>query len=279
MKKILQKIIPLAYGSYFNSLVYISPEKTALKAFNLFCTNRKGNVLSFQKAYLDNAKDELHTVGSHKIQSYKWQGNKETVLLIHGWESNTFRWRNLVEKLTAANYNIIAFDAPGHGYSSGDKLYVPLYAEVLQFMIKKYNPKSIVAHSLGGMTVLYNEHVNKNRNLEKIVTIGSPSEFHEIMSDYQNILKFNGKVHKSLSNYIENRFGFTIDDFSSPKYVQNISQKGLLFHDKHDKIAPFHGSENVHVNWKNSELVVTEGLGHSMHQDEVNDKILAFLQS
>ncbi|MFT6934887.1 MAG: hypothetical protein ACJAUQ_001278, partial [Maribacter sp.] len=31
--------------------------------------------------------------------------------------------------------------------------------------------------------------------------------------------------------------------------------------------------------WKGSRLISTEGLGHSMHQDEVNEQIITFLAS
>ncbi|HAF77707.1 MAG TPA: alpha/beta hydrolase, partial [Maribacter sp.] len=58
---------------------------------------------------------------------------------------------------------------------------------------------------------------------------------------------------------------------------ENNTKKGLLFHDRFDKIAPYHASVDVHKHWKGSEFISTEGFGHSMHQDEVNDKIISFL--
>ena len=278
MKKLLNKIIPIAYGKYYNFMVLFLPKQTAKKAFYLFCTTRKGRVGAHQKAYLENAKKEQLTIANHSIQTYHWDGTKETVVLVHGWESNTFRWRNLIEKLKEANYNIIAFDAPGHGYSSGKHLYVPLYAEVLQTMIEKHNPKHIIGHSLGGMTVLYNSYKNNNKEVDKIVTIGSPSEFYILMNTYQNILKFNARVLKALENYIKERFGFYVKEFSTAAFVQTNTKKGLLFHDRLDKIAPYEGSENVHKNWKNSTFITTKGLGHSMHQEHVNNQILRFLK-
>ncbi|RKR12470.1 pimeloyl-ACP methyl ester carboxylesterase [Maribacter vaceletii] len=279
MKKLLYKIIPLAYGKYFDLMALFSPKKTAEKVFYFFCTIRKGRVGEHQKEYLENAKKEQLSIAKHSIQTYQWAGEKETVLLVHGWESNTFRWRNLIEKLKEEKFNIIAFDAPGHGHSSGKHLYVPLYAEVLQQMVEKHRPKHIVGHSLGGMTILYNTYKNHNEDLEKIVTIGSPSEFYKLVNNFQNILKFNTRVLKAFENYIKERFDFYIKDFSTAAYVQTNTNKGLLFHDKLDKIAPYEDSENVHKNWKNSTFITTEGLGHSMHQEQVNNQILGFLKA
>ncbi|MEZ4811465.1 MAG: alpha/beta hydrolase [Allomuricauda sp.] len=131
MKKLLTKILPLAYGKYFNVYTFFSPKKAAHRAFTLFCTVRKGRVLPQQAKYLDDAKLEREHVAGHHLQSYRWKGGGETVLLVHGWESNTFRWRNLIKKLREADFNVIAFDAPAHGHSTGKLLYVPLYEEVV----------------------------------------------------------------------------------------------------------------------------------------------------
>ena len=279
MKKLFSKIIPLAYGAYFNLCSHFSLKKTTKKAFYLFCTNRKGHVLPHQKDFLNSAKKEVLIVQNHNIQTYHWPGKGETILLVHGWESNTFRWRNLLKRLQEDDYNIIAFDAPSHGNSSGKYLYVPLYSEALQAVITKYNPKQLIGHSLGGMTILYNEYRNKNIEVEKIVTIGSPSEFQKLMSHYQNMLKFNNKILNALDNYIFERFGFYINEFSTSEYVKTNTKKGLVLHDRFDKIAPYKFSIKVPKNWKGSTLITTEGLGHSMHQEGDNKQIIDFLKS
>jgi alpha-beta hydrolase superfamily lysophospholipase len=45
------------------------------------------------------------SVAAHHIQTYHWKESEgPTVLLCHGWESNAFRWRNLIEKLQAKGF-------------------------------------------------------------------------------------------------------------------------------------------------------------------------------
>ena len=278
MKKLLGKVIPLGIGQYYNAYSIINPKKTAEKAFHTFSTVRKGKVRPEQAQFLDGSKLAIEEVAGHKIQSYHWPGNKETVLLVHGWESNTYRWRNLIKKLREADFNIIAFDAPSHGYSSGKHLYVPLYEEVVNYMVKKYNPKHLIGHSMGGMTIIYNQYKNPNDTVEKMVTIGAPSKIQDFLDQYRDLLKLNNKVMKYLDNYILERFGFKIDEFSTAEFARSISKKGLLFHDKLDKITPYNASVMVHKNWNDSRLISTEGLGHSMHQDNVNDQIISFLE-
>ncbi len=279
MKKLLARLIPKFYGFFLNLLALINAKKAAVKAFYIFCTVRKGRVLPNQLPFLEPATSTKHDISGHSIQTYHWPGSKETALLVHGWESNTWRWHKLIAKLQEADYNIIAFDAPAHGYSSGKYLYVPLYVEILQPLIENYGPKYLIGHSVGGMTVLYNEFKNETPTVEKIITIGSPSEFHEIMTHFKNLLGLNKRMEKALENFLVEKFGFKVREFSSSKFVRTNTKKGLLFHDRLDKIAPYHASVQVHQNWKNSELISTEGLGHSMHQEEVNNQILEFLES
>ena len=279
MRKSINKLLPKVFGRYFNMLARVSKKKAAEKAFYVFCTVRKGKVLPNQKEYLDKAKNGTIEVKDHTLQTYHWPGSKETVLLVHGWESNTFRWRNLITKLQEADYNIVAFDAPAHGYSSGKYLNVPLYSDGVQAMIDTYGPKYLIGHSVGGMTLMYNEFYHKNEGVEKMVTIGSPSEFYEIMDHYQRLLDFNDTVREALEAFVLNRFGFTVKEFSSSRFAKTNTKKGLLFHDELDKLAPFHASEAVHSYWNDSTFIRTKGLGHSMHQEHINDQIVDFLNN
>ncbi len=279
MKKILAKIVPLTYGKLFNIQVLFNPRATAIKAFDVFCTIRKGKVLPVQKAFLDAAKHEVETVGEHQVQSYQWKGTGDTVLLMHGWESNTYRWRNLIKKLKENNFNIIAFDAPAHGYSSGKRLHVPLYSLSSRHMLDKYRPKYVVAHSVGGMTILYDHFKNPESTVEKIVTVGSPCEFSQFMDHYQKLLRFNNRVRAAMDKRLKEWLGFHFHEFSSALFVATNTKKGLLFHDEYDLQVPFAASKRVHEHWKGSQLVATKGLGHSMHQEAVNEQIIAFLET
>jgi pimeloyl-ACP methyl ester carboxylesterase len=279
MQKLLKKNLPLLYGAYFNGLSYFSKSLAAKKAFDTFCKVRKGKVLPHQASFLDQAKKEKEFVEGHEIQSYHWEGPGATVLLVHGWESNSFRWRNLISYLRENEFNILAFDAPAHGYSSGEYLHVPLYSECMLHMLKKHRPSHVVAHSVGGMTTLYTQYRYPENSVEKIVTIGAPSEFHEIMEHFRQHLNLNPRMMHALDELVMDRFGFRVREFSASAFARTIDRKGLIFHDKLDTVAPFHASEQLHSQWHGSILVSTEGLGHSMHQDTVNKRIVDFLIS
>ncbi|MEO0527792.1 MAG: alpha/beta hydrolase [Bacteroidota bacterium] len=279
MRKILNKYIPLVIGTYYNSMSLVSPQRTTEKAFQLFCTPRKGGVLPEQRSFLENAKDTILEVSGIRIQTYCWQGEGPTLVLMHGWESNTFRWRNFIPKLVHEGFNIIAMDAPAHGNSSGKVLNIPLYAECAQKVIELYRPSHIIGHSVGGMTMIYNQYKYDNPHIEKMVSLGAPSELSDFMRQYKNILGLNEKVMRNLEDYFIATFKFKFADFSTAKFAKSLSNKGLLIHDELDAIAPIWSSEQVHANWGNSTFIKTKGLGHSLHQDKVRNQIIEFLKS
>ncbi len=235
--------------------------------------------MPIQEEFLRDASYERITVDGMEIQTYRWKGEGPKVLLLHGWESNTYRWRNLIGFLKDARYEILAFDAPAHGHSSGKILNVIRYTACTRSVVERYQPDYIIGHSMGGLTAVYHQYRHPENSLKKIVTIGSPSDLEDLMLQYQKILNFNGQVLTALDLYFKELFGFGIRDFSTAKYAIDLDIKGLLIHDELDTIAPFRASEKVHRNWKGSKLVRTKGYGHSMHQDYVSEQIMDFLKS
>ncbi|MEN1785241.1 MAG: alpha/beta hydrolase [Bacteroidota bacterium] len=279
IKKHLSRLIPLAYGQWLNLLSLFNSKVAAEKAFQIFCTIRKGRVKPVQASFLDAAKHTVENAAGQQLQSYHWPGTKGPVLLLHGWESNTYRWRNLIKKLREHDFDIFAFDAPAHGYSTGKILHVPLYAEAVRHFLDTFKPAMVVAHSVGGMTILFDHYNHPNSSVDKIVTVGSPSEFEQFMGQFQGILKFNERVRKAMNKRLKQWFGYYFHEFSSTRFVANNTKKGLLFHDKQDAQVPHTASVQVHEHWKGSRLVLTEGLGHSMHQNGVNEQIINFLET
>ena len=274
------KILALAYGRYFNFIAVFSTKKAAVKAFELFCTPRKGRLQSHQKEYLSQFHKKIVTAADHQIQTYHWKENEgPKVLLCHGWESNAFRWRNLIEKLKVKGFHIITFDAPGHGASSGSHLHVPVYEACTTALIKKYEPQFVIGHSIGGLSLLYSQYKSPQASVEKVVSLGAPSDLEDIMNNYQKLLGFNGRVLKGLDRYFRDRFSFGIAEFSMAQLIKEVDKKGLIVHDKEDKIAPYQAAVAIHENWTNAALITTEGLGHSLHQDQVNDQIISFLEA
>lgn len=278
MKKTVKKFLPKIIGFKLNSLFLVRPNAAVHQAFQLFCGPRRGGIKPEQEVFLNAAKTKKITVDGKSLQLYHWKGSKETILLLHGWESNTHRWKQLIEKLQAESYNIVAFDAPAHGNSEGKLFNVPLYSKCVDMMVEKIQPDHIIGHSMGAMTTVYQQHFHPTNNIKKLILLGAPSELTLIMADFQKILNLTPKFMHALNVYFHTRFGFTFEEFSIASFAKTIKQKGLVFHDVYDKIAPVSSAKAIHANWTNSELIITEGAGHSLNNEAIHSEIVRFLK-
>lgn len=277
MKNIIKKALPKIVGKAINIQSVYNPKKAALRAFLIFCKPRLGRIQPEQVLFLDSGKSSRLQKEQLDVQGYKWSGKGKTVLLVHGWESNTHRWFKLIEDLKNQDYTIVAIDAPGHGYSSGKILNVPKYAAAIDLAVQEYNPEIIIGHSIGGLATIFYNYTYKPENIQKFVLLGSASELSEIMVDYQRILGLNEKVMRHLEALVVEKFGFTFKEFSGAAFAKAIKSPTLIIHDKYDKITPVRASQNIHNNIKDSTYIETEGFGHSLYQDAVREKILEFI--
>ncbi|MBZ9787697.1 alpha/beta hydrolase [Psychroflexus sp. CAK57W] len=276
-KKLVKKYLPKIIGLRLNSLFLIKPEKAVFKAYELFSSPRKGQIKPEQEIFLNKAKTTSIEYNSNKIQTYHWKGEGKTVILIHGWDSNTHRWKDLINDLQKENYNIIAFDAPAHGYSEGKLLNVLMYSKCLNRMLKLYRPEFVIGHSVGAMAIVYNQYLKQSSFVEKLVLLGAPSEMSAIMSDYKRILRLSDKFMRALEAYFKEKFDYNFSEFSIAGFAKNIEKEALIIHDEFDRVASVEAAKAIHKNLKHSRLKITEGAGHSLNKDEIRKEILNFL--
>lgn len=277
MKKLLSKYIPLLIGKKLQLQSIFLPKKATTAAFNLFCTPRKGKLQLHEKDFLASADGVNLNTNGHTIKMYHWEGSGKTIVLLHGWESNSYRWRFLVPLLQKKGYNILAVDAPAQGASSGKYLNVPLYTECLKDIAAIYNPEIILGHSLGGMTAIYFQHLVPSSSVKKIITLGPPSELNLFMKGFQSTLGLSDAFMNKMNNYLFKRFGFYAEDFSIANFAKTIKVEGLLVLEKYDNLAPYVLSTKIARNWKKCELFTVENIGHSLQSSEINKKIMASL--
>jgi pimeloyl-ACP methyl ester carboxylesterase len=272
-----KKIIAESIGKYLNLLSLIAPSYTAKKTLEIFAKVRKGKI-DKDKIFpiLEEGKQNRFHCNGHEIQRYHWKGSGKKVLLLHGWESNTHRWRNLIRSLKTKNFDIHAIDAPAHGYSSGTYHYLTNYAAAATKMIEEYDIEIVVGHSMGGMAMLFAKSIKPLETVKQLVSIGAPTDFSLIVAGYQNTIRFNKRVYRLLDQLIEKEIKVGIKEFSTSKFTYENLGELLILHDRLDPTIPLWQAERIQKN-VGGDLFITEGFGHSMHQKEVCQKIMEFL--
>lgn len=280
MKKIIYYAFVKTIGSYFNVLSLAFPKKANRLVYALFTKPQTGK-LTANKMPKTLLKATFETIefDNQKIATYIWKGNDTVVLLIHGWESNASRWKKTLPYLQKTGSTIIAIDAPAHGRSSGKEFNVPNYAQFIDKAVQKYQPKYLIGHSIGGKACLYYQSHYENNCVEKIVTIGAPSEYQAILYGYIKLLKLNSSLVKGLESNFTRVFNRPIEQFTAENFVTTLKPniKGLVAHDTNDKVVAATEGKKIANAWDNAIYLETTGLGHAMHDDELYKKMIVFL--
>src|SRR5690606_33580028 len=167
----MNKYLPQIIGSSINAISHMSTPFAVHLAFQLFSRpQRKAKKMNVE--FLNTSIQKELYFQDIRIMTYQWVGKKETILLVHGWESNTSRWKKLIERLKALDYNIIALDAPAHGHSGGKLFNAVLYSECIHTVAKETHPSIIIGHSVGGIATVISQHKYNFPSVKKLVLLG-----------------------------------------------------------------------------------------------------------
>ena len=257
-------------GKYLNFINYLSPKIGGKQAFYIFCYPFKARINKKQQAYLDTAEQFKLPVEDFEIQCYKWGNGPRKILFVHGWKSNTYRWRNFIENISKEEFTLYSFDAPGHGNSGSFFGNVPLYEKAIS-KINDYigNAESIVAHSVGSFSTLYFINAHPDKKPQKMVSLASPESVADFIDFYVDKLQLNKRTMQNLEAYFRNYTSKEIEDFKLESLFDRNDAKGLIIHDKNDKVCSVDYAKKMHSLWPTSKLVLTEGHGHKL-----NDKFI-----
>lgn len=267
-----------AIGFAINILSIAFPKKATKIAYALFSEPRKGKLsLEQLPKILQESKTEQIQNGDSYFQTYTWKGNDTVILLVHGWESNASRWENLLPFLQKSGSTIVAIDAPAHGLSGGIEFSIPEYSSFIHSAVQKFKPNYLIGHSIGGQTCLYYQSLYQNKDIKKMVIIGAPSDFNIILSNFITLLQLNSTIAKNIENHYLTHFKLDIHEFSSQLFAKKISTKGFIAHDTEDTVVKITEAQKIATSWQNAILVETKGLGHSMHDTYLYNKVSHFL--
>ena len=270
MKKIIYEIVKSFYSNYLNTAALISPQFAARQALKLFKTPRPRKLTDSELDFINAAALEKIPFPEHEIAVYNWPSEGPRILLVHGWESNSARWRLFIKMLQEMNFNIYALDAPAHGLSTG-KYFTPLdYAHAMDQIVMKYKIEKIFAHSVGAYaTIMYASLMAVPEHLNYLILKAPTGSFRRTTETYFNLLNFSSRLRKAYIELIESTYNRTISEFASFNLIKNVNIPGTLIHDKNDRILPIEDSHLIDRSWSKGEFIITEGFGHRMNQKGV----------
>jgi pimeloyl-ACP methyl ester carboxylesterase len=117
-----QRLALMYIRTKFKLLSAISKKKAAEQAFKLFCTPPTKDIKELPPVFRD-AEEIRFRFDRYDITGFRWnKDGRRKVLIIHGFESTAVNFERYVQPLIHKGYEVLAFDAPAHGRSSGKEI-------------------------------------------------------------------------------------------------------------------------------------------------------------
>jgi len=226
--------------------------------------------------FLNTGQAEDLPMAESSFTAYHWSGPGETILFMHGWRSNSARWKQLIQYFAEKEFNLVTIDAPGHG-STALPTFSPLdYAECLELTIRKYNPQYLICHSVGAYTALIHYGKYKPTGL-KYILLAPTYSMHQPIGTMFEILHLNRRLQKAYIKFLEKKMGDALETIQADHLVDENYPQGILIHDINDKILPIEGSRALAKTAKGLKFIEIENKGHRMQNDQVHDLIKSFV--
>lgn len=264
MKKIGRGLAFSYYRTKFKVLSAVSKKKAAEVAFDLFCTPQFRYKKLLPKNFVEAEKLHFDLAGE-TVQGYRWnKGGHRKVLITHGFNSSVASFDNYVRPLINKDYEVLAFDAPAHGRSTGKRINAAIYRNMILTIIEKYGPvKSFMAHSFGGLGVCLALEEIPHDETYRVVLISPSTESQTAINFFFSFMKLDEKVRKEFDEMIFRLRQKPPEWYSVSRAVKNIHAKIRWYHDEEDDITPWHDAKKVEdQNHPHIDFVVTKGLGH-----------------
>ncbi len=263
-------------------LQFISPGLAARFAARLFTTPVKHGIPKRELELDAKCLQEKIRIKALKqdIVVYRYGTGEKRILLVHGWSGRGTQLVKFAEAFKHENYEVISFDAPAHGKSTGKTTIMPEFIATILQLEKEIGPfDAAVGHSLGGMSLL--NSVKRGLQLQKLAIIGSGDVIQDIINEFTDQIKLKRTTGLLMRKMFESKSHESMDKYSSYRAARKIDIPVLVVHDENDLEVPVRCAYHIHENLVHGELMITKGLGHRkiLGSADVVSKIVKFIKT
>jgi len=278
---LLKQLVLKYLRTKFVFLSSFSKRKAAEDAFKLFCTPHTRSKKALSKVFTHAEKLELD-FQQYKIRGYRWNKNSQKkALVLHGFESTVANFERYITGLVEKDYQVLALDAPAHGYSSGRTIDAVVYKELVQFIWSNFGPiDSFLAHSFGGLALCLALEEIPHPATTKIVLVAPAVETKTAIDNFFLFLKLPSNLRTEFDKVIFDKGSHPPEWYSIARMAPDIKGQVLFLQDKDDALTPFSDVKPImDRNYPNFRFIISKGLGHRrIYRDEQSVKsILDFL--
>jgi pimeloyl-ACP methyl ester carboxylesterase len=217
---------------------------------------------------------------SGALAAYRW-GQGPLVLLVHGWNGRATQLGAFVPPLVAAGFQVVAFDAPGHGASQGSRSSIVEFANAFDCVLDAVRPffrplHGVITHSMGGAAVTLalarasGHWQSRDRQQSdgpvqtpRLVFFAPPIDLRDLTAGFSSALGLGGATLAAMESLVEKQLGTNLYEMHALRLAAQMQSSLLVLHDDADRAVPVENGRRLVAAWPGAELCVTRGLGHS----------------
>ncbi|MGR3970533.1 alpha/beta hydrolase [Shewanella sp. 1180_01] len=188
--------------------------------------------------------------------SRKVEGQTTTLLVLHGNALNMSLqpWFGVLESLAATNFNILAIDYQGYGFSDGEASFSNMLSDTQLAITALSKNEEIYVYGLSLGSVMATS-IAKDDRVAGLIIEGGITDVAEMVVLYRSRNLFGGLVNIELDNKLK---------FDNISMIKGISKPVLVIHGEKDSNIPFSMGKALYLassNTLSSFYPVAEG-GH-----------------
>lgn len=269
---------PGAASFLANITAGVFPAVSAKVTYQVWTATKHIQRRAVEQACLQKAKRSVLDIENEEVAVYCW-GEGPWVLLLHGWNGRATQFYALIEKLLAHNYGVIAFDAPGHGDSTGDHASLNQIVRVVKKLNAHYEEfEALIAHSFGAFVAV--NSMKAGLRSKALIMISSPADYELLLKSFVENFGLNAKAEKAFLGFLKKRSHLnSFEEISIHHLASAFNQPCLIVHCENDRQVPVSESYKIANAWVGAELYITQGCGHLriLRSEDVSDKCISFL--
>jgi pimeloyl-ACP methyl ester carboxylesterase len=202
-------------------------------------------------------------------------GQGPTVLLVHGWDANLHDMGAFVSPLLKAGFRVVAYDAPGHGRSSGEMTSLPEMAAAVLAVGRAAGPLAgVIGHSLGAAAILL--ALDAGLAVDRVVMLGTPADPVLYARDCARAHGLSPEETRDMLALLDAQLPLPISNLSLSALAARQSRPALFVQSTSDRIAPVSEALHTAAMWRGAQVRLVDGVGHRsmlLHADVLSGAI------
>ena len=242
---------------HLNTLSDDQPEQAVVLLERLFSSPRSRPFSDQERQLLARGQTQVLA----ELVTTTWGEGERTVLLVHGWQQNRASLGSFVEPLVKAGFRVVAFDAPAHGDSAGERAHPTVYTEKILEVGQLVGPlQGVVAHSMGGGSAVM--ALSRGLRADKMALLAPAVDWGYQIRLFARTLGLNEKLTERFVQQQQENAGLGDREANARLFAKGLDVPARIYHDPEDKQVLIEDSQAVLRYWEQAELIRVADVGH-----------------